>query len=102
MEKPSFEIVPAKREGIKPLIGLYGKSGGGKTHSALLLARGIAGESGNIILIDTENKRGSIFSDLITGGYNVLDLSPPFSPERYISALEACSKADVVVIDNDA
>lgn len=95
-----YKIVPAKREGLKPLIGLYGKSGGGKTHSALLLARGIVGQKGQIVLIDTENRRGHIFSDLIPGGYNVLDMVPPFSPDRYIQALEACSKADIVVIDS--
>lgn len=95
-----FKIVNAERQGIKPLIGLYGKSGGGKTHSALLLARGIVGPEGNIVLIDTENKRGHIFSDLVPGGYKVLDMVPPFSPERYIEALEACSKADIVVIDS--
>ena len=95
-----YKIVPAKRQGIKPLLGLYGKSGGGKTHSALLLARGIVGDKGNIVLCDTENFRGHIFSDLVPGGYNVLDMSPPFSPDRYIQALEACSKADIVVIDS--
>ena len=95
-----YEIVPAKRQGLKPLIGLYGKSGGGKTHSALLLARGIVGSEGKIVLIDTESGRGSIFSDLIPGGYDVLNLNPPFSPSNYIGAIGACDEADIVVIDS--
>lgn len=95
-----FKIVTAKREGLLPLIGLYGKTGGGKTHSALLLARGIVGNSGSICLIDTENKRGHILSDVIPGGYNVLDFSPPFTPARYIDALKVAEKSDIIVIDS--
>ncbi len=96
-----MEIKKASRQGIKPLIGVYGKSGGGKTHSALLLARGIVGKSGGITLIDTENKRGHIFSDVIPNGYNVIDFESPFSPERYIQAIEIAEKAsDIIVIDS--
>lgn len=97
----SFEVKPATRAGVKPLIGVYGKSGSGKTMSALLLARGIAGPKGRIVLCDSENRRGSIFADLIPGGYNVLDLDEPFTPERYSGAIkEAEAAADVVVVDS--
>lgn len=97
----SFEIRPATREGIKPLVGFYGKSGSGKTMSSLLFARGIVGPTGRIGMIDTENRRGSIFADLIPGGYSVLDLDAPFSPQRYIEAIEYLeSKVDIVVVDS--
>lgn len=97
----SFEIKPATRQGVKPLVGFYGKSGSGKTMSALLFARGIVGASGRIVLIDTENKRGSIFADLIPGGYSALDLDAPFSPDRYQEAIAEAEKvADVIVIDS--
>src|ERR1035437_8127939 len=97
----SFEIKTATRQGVKPLVGFYGKSGSGKTMSALLLARGIAGPKGNVTLIDTENKRGSIFADLIPGGYNSLDLDAPFSPDRYQEAIAEAEKlASVIVIDS--
>ena len=96
-----FEIVPASRVGVKELLGVYGRSGGGKTRSALLLARGIAGPQGKIRLIDTENRRGHIFADVIPGGYEVIDFTPPFTPERYVEALEAAEQgAGVVVIDS--
>ena len=96
-----FEIVPASRVGVKELLGVYGRSGGGKTRSALLLARGIAGPQGKIRLIDTENRRGHIFADVIPGGYEVIDFAPPFTPERYVEALEAAEQgAGVVVIDS--
>lgn len=97
----AFKITKATRTGIIPLIGLYGKSGGGKTHSALLLARGLVGDKGRITLIDTENKRGHIFSDVVPGGYNVLDFEPPYSPFRFREALQLAEKeSDIVVIDS--
>jgi hypothetical protein len=96
-----FEIKPATRQGVKPLVGFYGKSGSGKTMSALLLARGLVGPKGRVCLIDTENGRGSIFSDLIPGGYSVMDVDAPFSPDRYQQAIVAAEKsADVVVVDS--
>lgn len=92
---------PATRETVRPLIGLFGLSGGGKTMTALLLARGIVGPKGRIGLVDTENGRGSYFSDLIPGGYSVLNLDPPFSPEHYVEALHALeSQIDIGVIDS--
>ena len=97
----SFEIRQATRQGVKPLVGFYGKSGSGKTMSALLFARGIVGASGRIVLIDTENKRGSIFADLIPGSYKTLDLDAPFSPDRYQEAIAEAEKvADAIVIDS--
>ena len=97
----SFEIRQATRQGVKPLVGFYGKSGSGKTMSALLFARGIVGASGRIVLIDTKNKRGSIFADLIPGSYKTLDLDAPFSPDRYQEAIAEAEKvADAIVIDS--
>lgn len=97
----SFEIHAATRSAVKALVGFYGKSGGGKTMSALLFARGLVGPQGRIVMIDTENKRGSLFADLIPGGYSVLDITEPFSPERYMEAIEVAEKsADVVVVDS--
>jgi len=97
----SFQIKPATRESIKALIGLYAKSGAGKTHSALLMMRGLVGPKGRIAVIDTENRRSSIFADVIPGGFSVIDLDPPFSADRYWEALEvAQANADGIVIDS--
>lgn len=80
---------------------MYGRSGSGKTMSALLLARGLVGPNGRITLIDSESGRGSIFADLIPGGYSVLELDAPFSPSRYLEAIEAAEAAsDCIVIDS--
>jgi hypothetical protein len=97
----NFEIKKATRQGVKPLVGMYGKSGSGKTMSALLLARGIVGPKGRIVLVDSEAGRGSLFADIIPGGYDTIAIEPPFSPDRYYEALDVAEAgADAVVIDS--
>lgn len=97
----SFQIHPATRSAVKPLIGLYGKSGGGKTLSGLLTLRGLVGPKGRIVAIDTENRRAAIFADIVPGGYSVLDLEPPFSPERYWEAIQAAeAESNGILIDS--
>jgi hypothetical protein len=78
----------AKRHQVKLRLGLSGASGFGKTYSALLLAYGITGDWSKVAIIDTENGSASLYSHL--GGYNVLTLTEPYTPERYIQAIEAC------------
>lgn len=96
-----FSLRPATRQGVRPLVGLYAESSCGKTYSALLLARGFAG-AGRIAMIDSESGRGSLYADVIPGGYEVLDLSEPFSPARYMEAIRAVeqSGAAIGVIDS--
>lgn len=97
-----FAFSPATRVGIKPLIGLYGESNSGKTFSALLLARGIAGPDGRIHCVDTEAGRAALYADQVPGGFLRADFEPPFSPQRYIAALDAAESdgADVIVFDS--
>lgn len=92
----------ATRKSFKPLIGLYAESGCGKTFSALLLARGIAGPNGRIALVDTEAGRGSLYSDCIPGGYETLEMEPPFRPQRFIEIIDAAEKQgiDVLILDS--
>jgi energy-coupling factor transporter ATP-binding protein EcfA2 len=95
-----MELKQSKRQNVKLRLGISGPSGFGKTHSALLLAYGMTQDWNKIAVIDTENSSASLYSDL--GEFNVLDLSTPFSPERYIEAIEVCEKAgiEVVIIDS--
>lgn len=97
-----FQIQKATREGVKPLIVPYSESGCGKTMSSLLLARGLAGPDGKIVLADSESRRGSLYADVIPGGFETFDLCPPFSPARYIEAIDAieASGAAVGVLDS--
>lgn len=94
-----MQLRKAKRQKAKLRIGFSGPSGSGKTYSALLLASGITSWD-KIALIDTENGRGDFYADL--GEYNILRLSAPFTPERYIQAIEECEKSgmEVIIIDS--
>lgn len=98
----NFEIKPASRVGIIPWIDLYSESGCGKTMSALLLARGIAGPDGKIVMGDSESGRGSLYADVIPGGYSVINFGEPFTPARYIEVARAIfeSGAKVGIIDS--
>jgi len=97
----SFEIKPSTRQGIIPLFCLWGGTGGGKTESALRLARGIAGPKGRVGIIDTEGKRSGYYSDRIRGGFERIDFDAPYTPERYIEALDLLEKSvDVGVLDS--
>lgn len=90
----------AQRKAAKLRLGLASPSGGGKTYSALLIAKGLAGSWDKVAIIDTENGSADLYSHL--GDYNVFPLTAPYSPERYIEAIQACEQAgmDVIVIDS--
>lgn len=101
----SFIVKEAERQGARLLIQLSGVSGGGKTYSALLLAYGLAGgDAKKIIGIDTENRRMSLNANILPNGekFRTIDFYAPFSPDRYIQAIEAAIKAgaEVIVIDS--
>lgn len=97
-----FEIRKAVRKGTPALIGLWGGSGSGKTYTALHIARGLVGPTGKIGMIDTENRRSEFYSDLV-GGWDHLDLQPPFTPDRYRAAFESYERAGgygCVIVDS--
>ena len=98
----SFEIHTASRQGINPLIVAYSESGCGKTYSALLLARGLAGPKGKIIVADSESGRASLYGDVLPGGFETFEIAAPFSPSRYVDAIDAIesSGAAVGIIDS--
>lgn len=91
----------ATRQKAKIRLGLSAVSGGGKTYSAIIIAKGLAnGDLSKVALIDTENGSGDLYAHL--GDYNVLTLSAPFSPEKYIEAIKECENAgmEVIIIDS--
>lgn len=96
----TFEIKKATRKAIPAIICLYGKSGGGKTYSALKLAKGLISNNDKICVIDTENGRASHYADEFD--FDVIDLNPPFSPARYIEAIKTAQDAGykAIVIDS--
>lgn len=99
----SFQVRKAERQGARLLIQLSGVSGSGKTYSALQLAYGLAGgDASKVVLIDTENRRGSLYANALPQPFNIIDFYAPFSPARYIDAIDAACKAgaEVIVIDS--
>lgn len=99
----SFEVRKAQRQGARLLIQLSGVSGSGKTYTALQLAYGLAGQDANkVVMIDTENRRGSLYANALPQPFNIIDFYAPFSPGRYIQAIEAAvnAGAEVIVIDS--
>lgn len=102
----TYQIRPAQRAHAKPLIGLYGESGSGKTYSALLLARGFVGPEGRICMIETESGRGEAYADPTEypeiGGYDVVSMRDDFSPAAYGQAIKAVENAgvDALIIDS--
>ncbi|WP_344829855.1 AAA family ATPase [Chryseobacterium ginsenosidimutans] len=95
-----MQLKQSQKQQVKLRLGLSGASGFGKTYSALLLAYGMTQDWSKIAVIDTENSSSSLYSDL--GNYNVLDLQAPYSPERYIQAIELCEKSNISVVIIDS
>jgi len=98
----NLQLKKATRKKVKLRLNLSAPSGAGKTYGALLLAKGLVGSWDKIAVIDTENGSASLYEHL--GDFNVIDLDPPFSPERYIDAIDACVSAgmEAIIIDSSS
>ncbi|MDL5511728.1 AAA family ATPase [Arenibacter sp. M-2] len=96
-----MEIRISERKKAKIKLALQGCAGSGKTYSSLLIAKGlVGGDFTKTAIIDTENRSADLYAHL--GDYNVVSLDPPYSPERYIEAIELCERAgmEAIVIDS--
>lgn len=95
-----MQLQLATRKKSKLRLNISGPSGSGKTFSALLMAKGLIGDWSKIAVIDTENGSASLYDHL--GGFQTIDLQAPFSPERYIEAIDACIKGGIecIIIDS--
>ena len=97
-------FVKAERKQHKPKLALTGPSGSGKTFSALLIA---AGMGKRIAVIDTENGSASLYANMEKGplkgvAFDVLELEPPYTIDKYVRAIEAAQAEnyDVLVVDS--
>jgi hypothetical protein len=82
----NYTFRPAVRENVGLFIGLAGGTGSGKTWSAMTMAKGIVGPGNRFAVIDTENRRASHYAEFFD--FDVLDLAPPFSSDRYGEAVQ--------------
>lgn len=97
-----LNIRPVERGGSKVIIGVAGPSGSGKTYTALKIARGMVSNASKIGFLDTENKRGSLYADILDAPFMIGDLYPPFSPKRYSEAIKEFQEAGVEVLVVDS
>jgi hypothetical protein len=81
-------------------MNIASPSGFGKTYSSLQLGIGITCNWEKIAVIDTENDSASLYSHL--GPFKTLRLAAPYTPDRYIEAIETCEKAgmELIIIDS--
>lgn len=91
-------IRKARRSATKLRLLLTGPSGSGKTYGGLLIAKGLGAQ--RVIVIDTEQGSSDLYDRLLP--FDVIDLQPPFTPERYIEAIDAAEQAgaDCIIIDS--
>ena len=92
-----MQFTKAQRKKAKLRLAITGPSGSGKTTAALNLAIGLGGK---IAVVDTERGSASLYSDMTE--FDALDLDAPFTPERFVKAIEAAEKAgySVLIIDS--
>src|SRR5690242_8794050 len=97
-----LNIAPAERAGAHLLIQLYGPPRSGKTYTALRIARGMVGPKGHIGVLDTESGRARLYSDKVPGGFVVGELTPPYTPRRYLEAIGEflAYGVDILVVDS--
>lgn len=87
----------ASKKQSKLRLAIEGASGSGKTYSSLILAQSLGAK---IAVIDTEHGSASLYADKFD--FDVLELKPPYEPEKYIEAIKTAENAgyDVIVIDS--
>lgn len=102
-----LKLRQATRERLKARVGISGYSGSGKSVSSLLIGYGLCGDWTKIAVIDSEERRGDLYVNVTIAGmqighYNVVTLSKPFHPERYLAAMSLCERSgmQVIIIDS--
>ena len=96
-----MKLRKSARKQAKIKMALQGSAGSGKTMSSLLLAKGLTNNDlSKVAIIDSENGSADLYAHL--GEYNVVRINPPFTPEKYIEAIDICldAKMDVIILDS--
>ncbi len=79
-------------------LAMAGPSGSGKTYTALNIAQHLTDKP--VALVDTEHGSASKYADLFS--FDVLQLDPPYHPDRFIEAIHEATKAGygVIILDS--
>ncbi len=96
-----MQLRQSERKRAKIKMALQGSAGSGKTYSSLLIAQGLTNNNlEKVAIIDSENGSADLYAHI--GSYNVLTLAPPYTPQKYVDAIEVCEKAGMKVIILDS
>lgn len=95
-----MKLQTAQRKRAKIKMALQGPSGSGKSFSSLMIAYGLTNNWETIAVLDTENHSSELYAHL--GPFKVLPLSNPFTPEKYVEAIDVCTKEgmEVIILDS--
>lgn len=97
-----FQLQQATKVQQHARIALVGPSGAGKTWTALEAAFALTGgDATKVAMLDTERGSGALYASHF-GEFLHGTLDPPYTPDAYIDALNACvdSGAEVVIVDS--
>lgn len=95
----TYTFKPGVRENIGLLIGIAGGTGSGKSYSAALMAKGMAGEKPFAVL-DTEARRFLHYADSFR--FDHCEIRPPFRPKVFEDAILDADKSGypVIIVDS--
>lgn len=97
----NYQAQPATRHEEPLLLGMIGPPGGGKTLSALKLAKGIQSvRGGDIIVLDTEGGRARKYNDIIP--FKIVELPPTARSDAFLDAINAQlpTKPAAIIVDS--
>lgn len=80
-------------------LAIAGPSGSGKTYTALAISKTLA-NGGRVAMVDTEHGSASKYADLFD--FDVMELEPPFHPDRFVRAVAEAAQAGYAVIILDS
>jgi KaiC/GvpD/RAD55 family RecA-like ATPase len=90
-------FVKAVKHESKLRLAITGPSGAGKTYTALSIAKHLAQP---VALVDTEHGSASKYADLFE--FDVMNLQPPYHPDRFVEAIRDAAQAGyrVIILDS--
>ena len=95
-----MKLQQAQRHQVKMKLALQGIAGSGKTYSSLLLAKGLSNNNlEKVAVIDCEAGSSNLYAHLFS--FKILKIESPYTPEKYIKAIDICLEANVktIIID---
>jgi len=97
-----MEFKEATKKDVKVKAAVVGLSGSGKTMGLLNLSKGLmAGDMTKVAFVQTEAGRAQCYLDKFHG-FKVLELQPPFTPTKFIEAIESAEAAGFRVLCIDS